>query len=70
VRKQRIGDDFADRDGAPSLAVFGGPIFPDWRRWRSTRMAPALKSTSDTLRPSSSPMRKPDPASVTIAARM
>lgn len=33
-------------------------------------MAPAPKSTSDTLRPSNSPIRKPDPARVTIAARM
>ena len=34
--------------GRRDLAVFGSPIFPDWRRWGPTRMAPALKSTSDT----------------------
>lgn len=52
------------------LAVLGGPIFPDWRRCRSTRIVPALKSMSDTFRRSNSPIRKPDPASVTIGARM
>ncbi|MGW8746081.1 hypothetical protein [Streptomyces sp. NPDC055794] len=54
----------------PDLAAISEPIFPDWRRWRSTRMAPALKSTSDTFQPRNSPVRKPDPAGMTIAARM